>query len=567
MNSPLGSTRICGWSTARKFVHSLAGNNLFQAVMLPIAAAAGLLAFVPVASATDWYVANSGSDANSCTASLMPCQTIQAAINKASPGDTIHVGPGIYPEPAPGPLTVTKKLRLLGSQAGSDARARVGAESVVTDPQGTSVSASDVYIDGFTFQDSVFTTFTGFGIWLNPGSSGTVISNNIIQNNIVGIGLANNGAQAIIAHNLIQFNNLPGGASGNGIYTDEFVGGPVVRNVLVTENAFVGNDDAGLDISNTDPAGGAFNLDISSNSFDSDGRAVVLFNTHNSKFQNNTVPDTTFVGSAAVRLFDNNSNLLIIDNDLISGVGHAIRLSFIGAVGNPSSGVAIHYNNIGTAGAASFTLDGLLVDPGSHVGTVNAECNWWGSPTGPFNPANPSGLGEEVVGDADFTPWLTAPTPVGACQGGAPSTPGKVTGGGQIPGEDPVFSPFGELLSLPALIPSLTSPTGKATFGLTVSCCPVKGNLEYNDHENDVRIKAQSIDTMVIGAGPCGPNTHATFTGTASVIRSTGTTTEPFTVDVDDCGEPGSADTFGIKTTTYSNGPSKLIGGNIQIHR
>jgi hypothetical protein len=50
------------------------------------------------------------------------------------------------------------------------------------------------------------------------------------------------------------------------------------------------------------------------------------------------------------------------------------------------------------------------------------------------------------------------------------------------------------------------------------------------------------------------------------VIRSTGTTTESFTVDVDDCGEPGSADTFGIKTTTYSNGPSTLIGGNIQIH-
>ena len=52
-----------------------------------------------------------------------------------------------------------------------------------------------------------------------------------------------------------------------------------------------------------------------------------------------------------------------------------------------------------------------------------------------------------------------------------------------------------------------------------------------------------------------------TFTGIAAVIRSTGTTTEPYTVDVDDCGEPGTADTFGIKTTTYANGPSTLIGG------
>jgi len=49
------------------------------------------------------------------------------------------------------------------------------------------------------------------------------------------------------------------------------------------------------------------------------------------------------------------------------------------------------------------------------------------------------------------------------------------------------------------------------------------------------------------------------------VIRPAGTTSERYTVDVDDCGEPGSEDTFGITTTTYSNGPSRLIGGNIQI--
>ena len=35
-----------------------------------------------------------------------------------------------------------------------------------------------------------------------------------------------------------------------------------------------------------------------------------------------------------------------------------------------------------------------------------------------------------------------------------------------------------------------------------------------------------------------------------SCDRSTGTTTESYRVDVDDCGEPGTADTFGIKTTT-----------------
>jgi len=202
------------------------------------------------------------------------------------------------------------------------------------------------------------------------------------------------------------------------------------------------------------------------------------------------------------------------------------------------------------------------------VGTFNATCNWWNSANGPTNSGNPGGSGDGVKGPVNFTPWLIARAPVGACLGGVPPTPGKVTGGGQIE-SDPVFSPLGDLLSLPALIPSLANPNGQATFGFVVKCCPTTGNLEYNDHPAQVRIKATSIGALSITpAGSSCPagGKHATFGGMANVIRPTGTTNEPFTVDVDDCGEPGTADSFGIKTTTYSNGPSTLIGGNIQIH-
>lgn len=498
--------------------------------------------------------------------------TIQAAVNVTT-CTTIIVAAGTYPEPDPGPLTINRTLTLKGAQSGVDARFPRGAESIITDPQGTSVGASNVIIDGFTVENSIVPTFTGFGIWLNPTVSGTQILNNIIQNNIVGIGLANSSAQALIQHNLIQNNNLPGGAEGTGIYTDEFVGGPTVQNVVIKENTFKGNVDAGIDVSNTDPAGGAFNLDVSTNLFDLNGRAVVLFNTHMSTIHDNRVTNSIFVGSAAIRIFDNNTSLSITSNDLVNGLGHAIRLSFLGAVGGPSSGVVINENNIGTVGFTSFDLDGLLVDPppiSGHVGTVNAECNWWGSSTGPINVNNTGGSGEEVVGDADFTPWLTTPAPTGACVGGIPSTPGKATGGGQIDG-DPVFAIDGVLLSLPALIPSLADPQSQASFGFVVKCCSAIGNLEYNDHQADVRIKAQSFDALFITSpGTSCPlmsgSKHAKFTGTAAVIRSTGTTTEPLTVDVDDCGEPGTGDSFGIKTTTYSNGPSTLIAGNIQIH-
>src|SRR5207302_4926101 len=115
------------------------------------------------------------------------------------------------------------------------------------------------------------------------------------------------------------------------------------------------------------------------------------------------------------------------------------------------------------------------------------------------------------------------------------------------------------------------SPSSQATFGFVAKCCAPTGNLEYTDHQMNVRIKALSISGLTISSpGSCAAtpgSEHATFRGTASVIRPTGTTTEPFTVDVDDCGEPGTADTFSIKTTTYSAGPSMLVGGNIQIHQ
>ena len=145
-----------------------------------------------------------------------------------------------------------------------------------------------------------------------------------------------------------------------------------------------------------------------------------------------------------------------------------------------------------------------------------------------------------------------------------------MTGGGEIQG-DPVFSPLGDLISIPALVPSLAGPGSQATFGFVVKCCAATGNLEYNDHQADVRIKAQSVIALVISSPgtlcPATPGSkHAKFTGMAAVIQSTGTTMESYTVDVDDCGEPGTADTFAIKTTSYSNGPQMLIGGNIQIH-
>jgi hypothetical protein len=297
---------------------------------------------------------------------------------------------------------------------------------------------------------------------------------------------------------------------------------------------------------------------------------IVFGSVSNSSISNNVSTGST--SSGTIRLFGGDSNIAITSNTLLSGM-RGIRVDDPFAIGI-NSGVTAHSNCI-----KGNTLAGLEVGSMGHSGNLHAENNWWGSSTGPTSPSNPGGTGDAVVdpdGVVVFIPYLTTP-PGPPCPAAPPppNTPGKVTGGGQIPGDDPVFSLTGDLLSLPALTLSAASasnPNGKATFGFVAKCCAPSGNLDYDDHPAGVRIKAQSVDSLVISspgsACPATPGSkHAKFGGTASVIRSNATTTEPYTVDVDDCGEPGTADTFGIKTTTYSNGPSTLIGGNIQIHQ
>ena len=109
-----------------------------------------------------------------------------------------------------------------------------------------------------------------------------------------------------------------------------------------------------------------------------------------------------------------------------------------------------------------------------------------------------------------------------------------------------------------------------------MTCCDPKGSLEYNDQSAaNVRIKATSISTLVISspssACPTNPTgNHAKFTGMATQSNAIGSVT--FTVDVDDCGEPGSSkaggpDMFSISTSAGYTASGPLIGGNVQIRK
>src|SRR5262245_52563478 len=68
-----------------------------------------------LADAAVLYVAPGGNDGGTCTAPGTPCATIQAAVDKASDGDTVRVATGVYSAPvAASVVTIGKGLTLAG---------------------------------------------------------------------------------------------------------------------------------------------------------------------------------------------------------------------------------------------------------------------------------------------------------------------------------------------------------------------------------------------------------------------------------------------------------------------
>ena len=304
--------------------------------------------------------------------------TIQAAITAAGPGGTIHIASGTYVEA--GQIVIAKNLTIIGADKTS---------TIIKPAQGTSSASLDNSSAWILVNAGV--TFYLSGVTLD--GAGQLISNGIlshglgtIDGNIIediaynesgpdysGDGLALYGASMTVSNNNFS------GMGREGVFAAFF------STATITGNTYTGKG-AGNWLDFAFEVGGNSRATISANTVSgnigvalSDGStsAGAVISTHN-----DVLPGTT---SGAT-----------ITNNTFTGNTKGIEVG----VDASDSSVVIANNN---------TITGNSYGVISTHSAINAENNWWGSNTGPYNAAtNTTGTGDAVSDYVDYTPWLSA---------------------------------------------------------------------------------------------------------------------------------------------------------------
>ncbi len=258
----------------------------------------------------------------------------------------------------------------------------------------------------------------GAGIVIGPNVSGTHIYNNIIQNNVAGLFLANSSSTnaAIIQHNVFRNNNNAGMNGGRGIYTDGVISGGNLTNVTIDSNYFRSNYggtgttrlEGAIALESRTPNSQS-NIRITNNSEDDNGKGVLVYNASNIDIENNSVTWCRDHYSAALRFEGGVTNVTIRNNTVYNNPGPAVRIDEKGFGGN-NSGFVINNNNFYVTDTNYSPRYALIVGSGQYVGTLDATNNYWGAASGPSGDGTGTGDGVQANGNhVNFSPWATAP--------------------------------------------------------------------------------------------------------------------------------------------------------------
>jgi hypothetical protein len=166
-----------------------------------------------IATATTWFVAPTGNNANSCLSAVSPCLTIQATVNKAADGDQINVASGSYAEVVF--ITQRKNLTISGApgaQIVHPGLAIAPVTAVVLLDLSTRIIFQDLTFTGLPPTDGIRVhNSTGIecrrciaqgtggpgGAFFVFGASEIVISDSIIQDNATGIRVDGSSSMAL----------------------------------------------------------------------------------------------------------------------------------------------------------------------------------------------------------------------------------------------------------------------------------------------------------------------------------------------------------------------------------
>jgi parallel beta-helix repeat protein len=379
--------------------------------------------------------------------------------------------------------------------------------------------------------DNTGITIDGFTLNSNPASPGqngasisarspeTTVANNIINGlALVPTNIASGILTATFSNQTLLHNNAQGFRFG--VQPD---GGPADALSAIDGNYLSNNTTMGIQIQSSVSGGHSIlNNLIELNGFDG------IFVTRGEIVSGNTIRDN---GRAGILLFSLGNGTLtgvmITDNEIRNNAQWGIRLSGNDA-GDLSNNLANRNNIVGNTAGVVSTLASTVFD---------AECNWWGSATGPRDPAgNPFGTGDSSTGNVDYEPWLIAPAPGGACIGEPLPEAGKVTGGGQI---------------------DVANGRGSFGFNAKLDEGETTGHLNYRNHATGAHLNCTVTEFLVLTP------TTATFSGTCNPQSSA----DEFTAHVEDNGQPGkNNDEFTIEYNGITEGGT-LRSGNIQIHQ
>ena len=134
-----------------------------------------------------WYVTPGGNDSNTCLSPATPCATINAAINKASLGDTVYISTGTYTSDGGNAVVILANNVTLSGGWNVSFTSQTGTS--VIDGQGARIGifidSGSAEINHFTIQNG-FTDFNGGGIYVQ--SSNLNIANSRILSNSANIG-------------------------------------------------------------------------------------------------------------------------------------------------------------------------------------------------------------------------------------------------------------------------------------------------------------------------------------------------------------------------------------------